>query len=81
MRTRRKRDALRRSIAPHIHYVNHGRIEPPVAVLVDRDIRAAAEVAAPRSLTALLLGDPAPGRSALDRLLLAKRNNISADLA
>lgn len=35
----------------------------PVSVLADRDNRAKA----PRSLTALAFGDPAPGQSALDK--------------
>lgn len=39
------------------------RFEIPEAVLTDRDRRNAI----PRSLTAVLCGDPAPGQSALDR--------------
>ncbi len=45
------------------HHHATSRHEPPWCVLAERDAAAFA----PRSLTALMLGDPPAGRSALDK--------------
>lgn len=47
----------------HRHGATHGP-QPPYDVMAERDMRLALE---PQSLTAFILGDPAPGRSAWDR--------------
>jgi hypothetical protein len=61
-----------------------GRAEPGQATQADvrrsrhdAIIRAAATVTAPRDLTAALMGDPLPGRSALERRPPAPRSEIS----
>lgn len=53
----------RRREMPHSHIIAAPKFAPPPDVVADAMRRAVA----PRSLTALLMGDPAPGASALDR--------------
>jgi hypothetical protein len=58
-----QRNAARRREKPK----SNVRISAPVAVPEDRRADAERRLLAPRSLTAMLFGDPAPGQSALDR--------------
>jgi hypothetical protein len=60
---RRNGQLPQRAGAPALH---DPRVDVPLEVLADRDARASL---LPVSLTQALLGDPLPGRSALDRIL------------
>lgn len=52
-----------RAVLQHQHVVGQ-KLQVDVGAVADREHRARLE---PRSLTAMLLGDPLPGYSALDR--------------
>lgn len=65
---RPRRNDMAVAIAPPLQHHPHGWTEQPVSVpadvLAERAQRALLE---PRNLTAAILGDPLPGRSALDK--------------
>jgi hypothetical protein len=77
-------DRTKRAIESRREYINNGyrtkslklgdivkpAERPPPAVLAERDHRMAI---APRDTTAAILGDPLPGRSALDRRIMEER--------
>jgi hypothetical protein len=77
-------DRTKRAIESRREYINNGyrtkslklgdivkpAERPPAAVMAERDYRMAL---APRDTTAALLGDPLPGRSALDRRIMEER--------
>jgi hypothetical protein len=52
--------------AVHQHQANYAARNPPAEVLAARDLALELRLQ-PRSVTAQLLGDPLPGRSALDQ--------------
>jgi hypothetical protein len=54
----------RYEVSPHGVHMEGRRATVPSIVLIEREARLAL---APRSLTALICGDPPPGRSALDK--------------
>ena len=54
------------------HSVGGHPVHIPAEVLADRDIRRLSES---RSLTAVLMGDPMPGRSALDKKMVKRADH------
>jgi hypothetical protein len=59
--------ARKNPVATEILNAVRPHVPPPQEVLIDRDRR----LLAPRTLTAIMMGDPAPGQSALDRMKAA----------